>query len=131
VTYTKIHRLFKESTYDRLYGVNPTEGASEGYVLESADYFSLQSTAGGTNATVYRCLADGYHYLSLDPQCEVGVPGEGAVGQISTTHVANTFPIYRVRYPNGPWVITRDPNERQIFVNSGWTDKGMMGYAWN
>lgn len=128
-----IHRLRNPNWYggDHLYGPDPNEGRSAGFLLEGKNYFYLTSAVGSRYAPLYRCNANNHHYLSRSASCEVGVSPEAALGQIATSQVSGTVPLYRTRDPwTGHRLSTHDATERQNTLNSGWVDEGVTGYVW-
>jgi hypothetical protein len=130
---TAIHRLLNPTWYggDHLYGPDPLEGKSAGYVLEAKNYFYLTSALSSAYATLYRCNVANHHFLSRDSYCEAGMPAEAGLGQLATTQIPGTVPLYRTRNPStGHRLSTIDAGEAQGTINSGWTNEGVTGYVW-
>ncbi|HEX8694147.1 MAG TPA: M12 family metallopeptidase [Longimicrobium sp.] len=130
---TAIHRLYNPNWAggDHLYGTDPREGGSLGFVLEQRHYFYLTSAAGASYAALYRCAVGGHHFLSRDPFCESGVQAEAALGQLAASPLSGTVPLYRVRHaPTGHRLSTTHAGERQGLIDGGWVDEGVTGYVW-
>ena len=130
---TAIHRLHNPNWYggDHLYGTDPNEGRTSGFVLEARNYFYVTTAVGSSYATLYRCNAGNHHFVSRDFYCEAGVPAEANLGQVAASPLPGTVPLYRTRNPwTGHRLSTIDANERQTTLNSGWTDEGITGHVW-
>ncbi len=128
-----VHRLYNPNWAggDHFYTLDPNEGQSAGYVVEGRNYFRLTAAGGAGYATLYRCMVNNHHFVSRDLYCEAGIRAESALGQVATTQVSGTVPLYRLRrLSNGDRLSTWDPGERQAALNSGWIEESMSGYVW-
>jgi hypothetical protein len=128
-----IHRLYNPNNHDHLYGLDPNEGGYLGYYPEGVNYFYVLAQPAADHTGLYRCYVQwsGDHMLSTDPNCE-GTVNEGLLGQIATTQVAGTVPLYRLYNPsNRDHFYTVDANERQYAMwYYGYTDEGVTGYVY-
>ncbi|HEY0020847.1 MAG TPA: S8 family serine peptidase [Longimicrobium sp.] len=126
-----VHRLFRASSGDHMYGPDPREALSLGYVLEGRNYFYLTPRTGTEYADLYRCLvpATGDHFLSTHSTCE-GMVKEAMLGRIAKWQVAGTVPLYRLyNRSNGDHFYTISYTERQSAISSGWVSEGVTGYV--
>jgi hypothetical protein len=130
---TAIARSYRNSAPDHLYGTTAGEGAAYGYVLESGQYFWLESTGGGVGAVpVYRCLWGGSrHLVTLSASCEGSGKQEGVLGYAVTQRLTGTTPLYRLYNPRtGDHLYTTSDTERRNVLAAGWSNEGITAYVW-
>ena len=126
-----IHRTYSHPLTDHMYGHDPLEGASLGYVLEGRNYFFLTDSPTVDDAELYRCFNSAVHdhFLTLDPNCE-GRSRDASLGRIATRQLPGTVPLYRLVDPT-TWdhFYTTSYSERQSAMNAGWREEGTTGYV--
>jgi hypothetical protein len=128
-----VHRLYNSNwlSGDHFYTLDVNEGQPYGYVVEGRNYFRLTNATGSGYATLYRCNVNSHHFVSRDLNCEAGMRAESELGQVATSQLSGTMPLYRLRrLSNGDRLSTWDLGERQAALNAGWVDEGLSGYVW-
>jgi hypothetical protein len=127
-----IHRLYRNTVPDHLYGHDPKEGISSGYVLEQANNFWLNSSSGVGYVPIYRCFWGGNrHLVTRDYNCEGAGTREAVLGYGMTSQVQGSVPLYRLYNPrSGDHLYTTSEIERQNVRAADWTFEGITAYVW-
>lgn len=127
-----IHRSYKHSVPDHLYGHDPKEGASYGYVLEQANNFWLNASSGAGSVPIYRCLWGGNrHLVTRNFYCEGAGTREAVLGYGMTSQVPGSVPLHRLHNPrSGDHLYTTSETERQSVRAAGWTYEGITAFVW-
>lgn len=128
-----IRRGYRDATTSHLYSQSLDEAMCCGFVLEDADAFWVYGSNVGGLVALNRCYApsSNVHVVGTGGACE-GVPGaifEFAIGYVSPTPVCGARPLYRLTLGDRSF-LTIDAAEASFATSIGWTDRGVIGYAW-
>jgi hypothetical protein len=129
---TPIHRSYRSSVPDHLYGHDPREGIPYGYVLEQANYFWLDPQSGVGSVPVYRCLWGGNrHLVTRSSNCEGAGSPEAVLGYGLGSQAPGSVPMHRLFNPrSGDHLYTTSETERRNVAAAGWTYEGVTAYVW-
>jgi hypothetical protein len=134
-----IYWWYKQDAH--LFGIDPNEGYSHGYVLVHAPSFYLFDTAPSYKfVQIFRCWRHNsinQRFMTTSPTCDgesnvtrEDLDGVYAVRPAYAYQFPGLVPLYHLKYPgNGADLVTTSAYQKDDIQGSGWQYLGILGYV--